>query len=143
MTLMDRLTAYDLVDGDLTGSIRMTVQNLNIAAAGTYSITLQVTNSLGDTAIVPLSVIMRENGKLPSIALQEYLVYLKQGDRFDPESYLLRVTELIAGRERTCPLDEVSIDSKVDMDHPGVYEVTYQYTGEAGTGKTILTVVVE
>ena len=88
-------------------------------------------------------VIMRENGKLPSIALQEYLVYLKQGDRFDPESYLLRVTELIAGRERTCPLDEVSIDSKVDMDHPGVYEVTYQYTGEAGTGKTILTVVVE
>lgn len=143
VTLMDRLTAYDLVDGDLTGSIRMTVQNLNIAAAGTYSITLQVTNSLGDTAIVPLSVIMRENGKLPSIALQEYLVYLKQGDRFDPESYLLRVTELIAGRERTCPLDEVSIDSKVDMDHPGVYEVTYQYTGEAGTGKTILTVVVE
>lgn len=121
----------------------MTVQNLNIAAAGTYSITLQVTNSLGDTAIVPLSVIMQENGKLPSIALQEYLVYLKQGDRFDPESYLLRVTELIAGRERTCPLDEVSIDSKVDMDHPGVYEVTYQYTGEAGTGKTILTVVVE
>mgnify|MGYP002571357050 CR=1 FL=1 len=95
---------------------------------------LQVTNSLGDTAIVPLSVIMQENGKLPSIALQEYLVYLKQGDRFDPESYLLRVTELIAGRERTCPLDEVSIDSKVDMDHPGVYEVTYQYTGEAGTG---------
>ena len=143
VTLMDRLTAYDLVDGDLTGSIRMTVQNLNIAAASTYSITLQVTNSLGDTAIVPLSVIMRENGKLPSIALQEYLVYLKQGDRFDPESYLLRVTELIAGRERTCPLDEVSIDSKVDMDHPGVYEVTFQYTGEAGTGKTILTVVVE
>ena len=34
VTLMDRLTAYDLVDGDLTGSIRMTVQNLNIAAAG-------------------------------------------------------------------------------------------------------------
>ena len=103
LTLMDRLTAYDLVDGDLTGSIRMTVQNLNIAAAGTYSITLQVTNSLGDTAIVPLSVIMRENGKLPSIALQEYLVYLKQGDRFDPESYLLRVTELIAGRGADLP----------------------------------------
>ncbi len=47
------------------------------------------------------------------------------------------MTELIAGRGGPAPLDEVSIDSKVDMDHPGVYEVTYQYTGEAGTGKTI------
>lgn len=142
VTLRDRLTAYDQVDGDITGSIRMTVQNLNIAAAGTYSITLQVTNSLGDTAIVPLSVIIRENSKLPSIALQEYLVYLKQGDPFDPASYLLRVTEPVAGKDRICPLNEVSVDSEVDVNTPGVYEVTYQYTGEAGTGKTILTVVV-
>ena len=79
VTLLDRLTAYDQVDGDLTGSIRMTIQNLNIAAAGVYSITLQVTNSLGDTAVLPLSVIVQETSKLPSITLQEYLVYLDQG----------------------------------------------------------------
>lgn len=143
VTLLDRLTAYDQVDGDLTGSIRMTIQNLNIAAAGVYSITLQVTNSLGDTAVLPLSVIVQETSKLPSITLQEYLVYLDRGDSFDPASYLRKVTDSASGTERICSLDEVSIDSQVDMDKPGVYEVVYQYTGEAGTGKTILTVVVK
>ena len=80
---------------------------------------------------------------MPSITLREYLVYLDRGDSFDPAMYLHKVTEPSAGIERICSLDEVSIDSKVDMDKPGVYEVVYQYAGEAGTGKTILTVVVK
>ena len=41
------------------------------------------------------------------------------------------------------PSPEVEIDSAVDTQVPGVYEVTYQYSGETGTGQTILTVVVE
>ena len=143
VTLLDRLSAYDRIDGDITDDIRITVQNLNIATAGIYSITLQVTNSLGDTAILPVSVIMQSNNRLPQITLDEYLVYLEQGASFDAESYLQRVTETSSGTERSRPLSEVEIDSAVDTQVPGVYEVTYQYSGETGTGQTILTVVVE
>ena len=86
---------------------------------------------------------MQSNNRLPQITLDEYLVYLEQGASFDAESYLQRVTETISGTERSRPLSEVEIDSAVDTQVPGVYEVTYQYSGETGTGQTILTVVVE
>ena len=91
---------------------------------------------------MPLSVIMRENGKLPSIALQEYLVYLKQGIA------LIRVLPAPGDRAdsrqgRTSPPGRSEHRFQSGYGSPGVYEVTYQYTGEAGTGKTILTVVVE
>lgn len=139
VTLLDRLTAVDVVDGDITNSIRMTTQNLNISMEGIYSITLQVTNSLGDTSVLPLSVIIQSGRDLPEIELTQYLVYLKTGDSFSPEVYLRRVTE----SGQTQSLEDVTIDSGVDMDKAGVYQVFYKYAGKNGTGQVILTVVVE
>ena len=79
--------------GILTDNIRMTSQNLNNGMEGIYSVTFQVTNSLGDTAVLPISVIIESSGRLPEIQLREYLLYLSQGDDFRPENYLGRTTD--------------------------------------------------
>lgn len=139
VTVLDRLSAQDVVDGEITDNIRMTSQNLNNGMEGIYSVTFQVTNSLGDTAVLPISVIIESSGRLPEIQLREYLLYLNQGDDFRPENYLGRTTD---GSSAVRP-DEVEITSEVDTSTPGVYQVLYQYTGSNGTGRAILTVVVE
>lgn len=139
VTLLDRLSAQDVLDGDISNTIRITTQNLNIAMEGIYSITLQVTNSLGDTSILPLSVIIQAGSGLPEVKLSEYLIYMKTGESFAPASYLWQVTD----PGRSVSKDDVTIDSNVDVDKAGVYEVYYRYEGQNGTGLAILTVVVE
>lgn len=139
VTVLDRLSAQDVVDGNITDNIRMTSQNLNNGAEGIYSVTFQVTNSLGDTAVLPVSVIIESSGNLPEIQLREYLIYLRQGDDFQPEDYLRRVTD----GNSVVSNSQVEITSEVDTGTPGVYEALYQYSGSNGIGRAILTVVVE
>lgn len=143
ITLLDRLVAEDMIDGDITEKVRMTASNLTNTLEGTYHITVQVTNSLGDTTVLPLSVIVEGGStyRTPKIKLSKYLVYLNAGQQFHPEDYLVQVTDLsdIASNDRN---KDVEIHSDVDNRTPGVYEVVYSYTGKNRETKTILTVVV-
>ena len=144
ITLLDRLTAVDVIDGDLQEKIRLTASNLTNTLAGTYHVTVQVTNSLGDTSVLPLTILVDSgSGHLvPEIQLTEYLVYLDAGSSFDPGSYIRSITDPSAGN-RNVSRSEAEIFSEVDPDTPGTYEVVYSYTGSGGReGKTILTVVV-
>lgn len=139
VTLLDRLSVEDVVDGDITGNVRMTTQNLNTAIPGIYTLTLQVTNSLGDTVVLPLSVVIQAGSNAPEIQLKEYLIYLPVGGAFDPADYLRKVTE----NGRGISSSDVDITSHVDTTQAGVYEVLYQYQGTGGLGTAVLTVVVE
>lgn len=116
VSLLDRLTATDVIDGDISGKIRVTTQNVNTNAAGVYSVTVQVVNSLGDVESLPLKVVV---GIMPysnqEVALSDYIVYVEQGDSFDPARYLL--TPIAPG--------ELEIVDPVDTTQPGIYEVTY------------------
>ena len=143
ITLLDRLTAVDALDGDITEKIRMTASNLSNALEGTYHVTVQVTNSLGDTTVLPLTILVVGGSgyRTPTIALTDYLVYLDAGSDFDPADYIQKITDPGADA-RNVPKSEAEIRSDVDPDTPGVYEVTYSYTGASKEAKTILTVVV-
>ena len=144
ITLLDRLTAVDVIDGDLQEKIRLTASNLTNTLAGTYHVTVQVTNSLGDTSVLPLTILVDSGSgyQVPEIQLTEYLVYLAPGSRFDPAEYLRSITDPGAG-VKNAARDAVEIYSEVDPNTPGTYEVVYTYTGSSGKeGKTILTVVV-
>lgn len=114
--LLTKLQASDLIDGDLTDSIRVTKQNVNSSVPGVYSITFQVTNSMGDTESIPAKVIVRD--KVPSrspVLLSAYVAYVEQGSSFDPAEYII-IPEDGSG---------VEIQSNVDTGIPGAYEVSY------------------
>lgn len=121
VSILEQLTARDVVDGDLSGSIRVTTQNVDIARAGVYSVTVQVTNSLGDVESLPLKVTMTDSGRTaPQVTLSSYIVYRKVGQGFNPLGYI------------TAPANtgSVTIDSNVDTDRAGIYEVTYTCQGD-------------
>ncbi len=134
------LTAEDCIDGDITENIEFLENTTSTKAAGLYSVTVQVTNSLGDSAVLTLPVVEQEASSLaPKITLTDALVYLEQGDAFDPLTYLASVTD--AGGS-ALSADSVTISSDVDTRTPGTYTVTY-VAGQEATYTVCLAVVVE
>lgn len=138
ITLLDRLNAVDLIDGDISHNVRVSSLE-STEHPDIYATIIQATNSLGDTAQVRLPVYLLDNNRLrPTLTLSEYLVYLNTGDDFDPADYLVSITA--AGS--AIPLNQAEIDNPVDTDVPGTYWVTYSCSSESSEGSIILTVVV-
>lgn len=99
-SLLDYIVATDCLDGDISPfvTIEGSEDIQSDSPTGTYKCTLSVTNSVGDTAQVPIQVEIYENSDeeqsyRPSIALTTYLTYVKLGDSFNPEDYLYRLTD--------------------------------------------------
>ena len=116
VSLLDRLTATDVIDGDISSGIRVITQNVNNNVAGVYNVTVQVSNSLGDVETLPLKVVV---GIIPysnqRVTLSQYIVYLERNGDFDPADYILTPEDT----------GTVEIVNPVDTAVPGVYEVTY------------------
>ena len=144
VVLQDRLFASDVIDGDLSGSIRLSSENLNNYVEGIYDISVMVTNSMGDTAKVVLPVIIRsDTDQDPVLTLTEQLIYLEQGAAFEPGDYLDTVRETVES-PASHDTGSVSIRSEVDPQTPGTYRVFYTYENERGRDtEAILTVVVQ
>ncbi len=137
--LLDRIRATDVLDGDITDAVR--VSSLSATAdPEIFSVTLQVTNSMGDTTRITLPI-LRESGNAarPQVELKEYLIYLNTGDSFRAEDYLSRVRLT----DDTADLKNVEITGDVDTTQPGTYTVCYRYYHNATLGTALLTVVVE
>lgn len=136
--LLSHLTATCKIDGDISDQIRIST----MAATDDpeiYDITVQVTNSKGDTASISLPVLRVSNAMLPQVTLKEYLVYVDVGQEFDPKAQITGVDNAADP-----DLDDIVIETwGLDTSSPGVYRVSYKYTDEQGTGTTILTVSVQ
>ena len=143
ITLLDRLTAYDVIDGDISSRILLTQSAVSNTVAGSYRINVQVTNSAGDTALLPLTVTVNSaSASVPTVRLTDYLIYVKQGEAVNWESYLGSVRDPLTGSGKRSAV--VCRADSVDITTPGTYEVYYYYVGKSGeTGTAILTVVVE
>lgn len=144
VTFMDRITAEDCIDANISDKLLLTESNVSNTTPGNYRAVVSVTNSMGDTAVLPLTVLIQSRSpSAPVIELNEYLVYQKAGEKREFRSYLDSVTDPLADGEVSKA--SVKINAKgLDRDTPGVYEVYYYYTGASGeTASAILTVVVE
>lgn len=148
LNIFNVVSAEDVFDGTIKDRVKGTLvsEEREIADAGTYMVEFRVSNSLGDTAYltVPVEVYSGENGSA-TVALTDYLVYLKKGDSFDPEDYLSRLTAGgrridLRSQSREC---QMSWDSDVDMKTPGTYFVDYTVEYGSYIGYTRLIVVVE
>lgn len=141
-TVSSKITATDCIDGDITDKIQILTSTIDIRLEGIYSVTVQVKNSLEDSTTLTLPVVeQRTSSSAPKINLSKALVYLKQGDSFDPQSYIASVED---AKGNAMGLDSVEIYSEdVDMQKPGTYTVTY-VAGEGSQTYTVcLAVVVE
>ena len=129
--LLEYIGAEDVIEGDIGRRVHATLisDTKGIEVQGRHQVKIQVTNNLGDTVemVLPVEVYDPE-WYAAGVMLSDYLIYLDRGERFDPKAYLTgfvlrgELIELIDG----IPADiEVEIDNGVDVNVPGVYEVSY------------------
>lgn len=140
VSMLSRLKATDVVDGDISKNIRVsTLEPTNNSEI--FHVSIQVSNSLGDTSVVKLPVLMLEsNPRRPEIQLSHSLIYVEKGSKFTPSAYLMGVQ--VPGVEKPSIADTM-VDNQVDTGKPDTYYVTYTYSANDSTGIAILTVVVQ
>ena len=114
--LLDRLTASDVVDGDISANIHIVSQNVVASEAGVYSIIAQVNNSLGDSESVELKLVIAPNAAELELQLREYIVYLEKGQTYDPDRYIDAPSA-----------SDVSVEHDVDTSTAGTYFARYTY----------------
>lgn len=137
--LLDRISAQDVVDGDVTAAIRVSALSPT-QDPEVQTVAVQVTNSMGDTARLTLPLVIYSGTMVrPDVILTDYLVYLDQGASFRPEDYLSAVSTPI-GPGLT---GDVQITGAANTEIPGTYYIYYRYPYSITTGLSVLTVVVE
>ena len=139
VSLTNRLVASDVVDGDISNRIRVSslapTDNSEI-----YDITVEVTNSMADSAWLRLPVLIQPTNPLrPVITLSDYLIYLPTGSEFDPASFITAASV----SQTDVDISQISINSNVDTAKADTYRVVYTYSANGVTGTAILTVVVQ
>lgn len=172
--ILSFMGATDAIDGDISSRVKGTLlSNANsLNEPGLYQVEFRVTNSMNETVYLTLPVEVYPAGTYnANVELSDYLVYVKTGTAFDPESYLEKV--VVGTREyslknqdptrqekirvyfnRHVDPDSVSepnvrvvnVDmlSDVDTKTPGVYSVAYTVDCDGlYTGYARLNVVVE
>ena len=139
VTLLDRLTASDVLDGDISKNIRLTSQNIVNSQPGVYNVTAQVDSRLGEPVVLPLKVVIT-TGETQLIWLKDYLIYLPQGASFDAAGY---IDSVVAPDGSTLAASQVSVDDPVNTSVPGVYYVGYTVAAQGQSYTVYLTVVVE
>ncbi len=135
IVVLDKLTATDSSGQDISENIRVVAQDINSYSGGTYNMTVQVSNSLGDVESLTLPVIITESSSRQSITLTDYLVYLDEGDSFNAYNYVSSIQDGSSSLDGT----NAAVEGSVDTSTPGAYYIEYSY----GTYTVILTVVVK
>ena len=166
--LLDGITVEDCIDGDLTKSVKlMSDEDIDTSHVGEYSARLKVTNSAGGVSYLPVTIEIYDASvqyRRPQLKLTDNVVYIGKGDYFDEEEYLSSIT--INGTEysmtdepgtygarysaqdetdNTIGFSHVDIESDVDTDVSGYYEVKYTFDDteeNTGTGHARLYVVI-
>lgn len=93
--ILKAVGANDCIEGNITNRVKLVSKDeeSEYTGAGIYNYELQVTNSIGDTAILPISVEFyadsyEERLFHPTIYLTAYVTYLKKDSEFEPRDYL-------------------------------------------------------
>ena len=130
--------AADSIDGDLSDRVKIALTDgSSLLIAGTHTAELRVTNSIGDTASVPVTVEVTTGDVNPAyITLTQYLIYLPAGSSYAPLDY-------VSGVNGGDSKNGVTADSAVNTQVPGVYEVVFSYRSGNTESHTRQIVVVE
>ncbi len=146
------LSANDVIDGDISNKIKISSDySITGYATGDYQMEFIVTNSMGDIVRLPVIVTVYsaiEESGLPEIILSNYLINTPVGKGVDVASLIEQIEyhndtyrrgddgnlyngEFDAeGNPIMFDRDSIKIDTEVDWNVPGVYEVKISFTDE-------------
>ncbi len=151
--LLEYVGAEDVIEGDIRRRVRATLvsDTRSINEIGSHVVRMQVTNSLGDTVEIDFPVeVYDPEWYSASVKLDEYLVYLNQGDAFNPKEYLNAFVVRGEDTDIRYRIPEnilCDINSNVNTSVPGVYRVKYTLTQTvnmtAFSGQAVLVVIVQ
>ncbi|MGM8366174.1 immunoglobulin-like domain-containing protein [Virgibacillus sp. W0181] len=135
------VTATDAEDGDVTGNINVTTNDVDTTTPGAYDVVYEVTDSAGETTTKTITVTVEaatSTNEAPVINATDTTITV--GDTYDP---LAGVTATDAEDGDVTGNINVTTND-VDTTTPGAYDVVYEVTDSDGetTTKTI-TVTVE
>ena len=157
VSLTENMSVEDCLDGNITSQIRASYNDaIYVQQAGEYPVTVQVSNSAGDTCTVGLTVTVtdpsdEDEGSKYYPMLSSYIVYAKTGGSVDYDSLITGFerngTEYLFSEEDDTFLPgdrgDVEISGNVNFEKAGTYTVDYKFTSEDGvTATTKLAVVV-
>ena len=141
MDIRAAVGARDCIDGDISDKVTIIATDYIQNTAGVFTVSLQVSNSKGDTIYLDVTVHVEGNETMaPEIQLKKSLIYVKKGEQPVFEDYIKEVT--VNGKLMNCY--NLLISTNFDSEEPGTYNVHYYIsTNEGYEGHSILTVVVE
>ena len=133
--ILGNVHAVSPLDGDLTDKVKYHLITDNfIKGEGSYQIELKVEDSAGMVTTLPTWLeVYDPKSEGIKIELSTYLAYLTVGAEFDAGSYVKEVS--VEG--------DLSVDTNVDTQVPGVYYADYTVNGGNTVGTTRLIVVVQ
>lgn len=152
--ILGTLSASDMIDGDLTGNIKISSEyTVTEDEPGIYPMVFTVSNSAGDVSRLQVNIEIydpADESRNPRFELSDYLVYTQPGQKLDPWEYVQTIT--VNGTEYkrdgsvlrdprprenqelvSISKGEVKIEDDVDYDTPGTYEIIYRYTNPDDT----------
>ena len=137
--LLEHIGVQDGIDGDISDHVRVISNMVNNYSVGSYPVVLEVSNSCGETAQLTVWVSYLAKESTADIRLQQYIVYMQQGEEFDPYHWITSVSD-----PGGAVLDskDVEIQGILDTDTPGTYQLTYSYAKGKLTGQSALVVIV-
>lgn len=138
--IRELILAKDSLEGNISSNIIVTSDDYATSIAGAFSLNVFVSNSKGDTSTITLPLIVEDRPlSVPTIELKEYLVYTSKGKTVDFKSYIVDALDV----NEISLKEQVTIESNVDFNTPGTYNVHYYVTdSNALRGHSILTVIV-
>ena len=133
--------ARDCIDGDISDRVTIAATDFVQNTAGVFTVSLQVSNSMGDMIYLDVTVHVEGNETMaPEIQLEKSLIYIKKGEKPVFEDYIKEVTVNGVLMENYGLLISTNFNSEKE----GTYNVHYYIsTNEGYEGHSILTVVVE
>ena len=137
--LLDHIHVEDCIDGDISDHIRVISNMVNNFSVGNYPVVLEVSNSCGDTAQITLWVTYENKESTAIVKLHRYIVYVEQGQPFEPKQWIATVTDRNA---TALDAENIEIQGNLDVNKPGCYQLVYSYNDGTLSGYAPLTVVV-
>ena len=137
--LLDHIRVEDCIDGDISDHVRVISNMVNNYSVGNYPVVLEVSNSCGDTAQITLWVTYESKESTAIVKLHRYIVYVQQGQTFEPMQWFATVTDRNA---TALDGEKIEVQGNLDVNKHGCYRLVYSYQDGVLSGYAPLTVVV-